>query len=1388
MTDPSYADLTEDPALVVERDALIRSLPVNAPIYMPTERIPLVDQITGLKRAAEIYDERLDAVYRPALRRLRDLCKGKDRCFVIGNGPSLNRTNLERLRDEVTIAMNGFFLKTPELSWTPTFYVVEDHLVAEDRAKWIQEFKGPVKLFPANLAYCLEEADDTIFFNLRPRKSYPHGFDFSLDASDVVYTGGTVTYSCLQLAHYLGFKEIHLIGVDADYAIPTDAKYVGETSVGEIDMESDDANHFHPDYFGKGFRWHDPNVDKMLLAYEEARRVTDEIGTGRIFNAGVGGKLEVFERVDYDSLFEDRDRAGTPRTLLIDMTAVGGGTATGEIKASYFRTLDQNKILHLSAVGQKLFLNRLSEAHADRRVYEEDDPSVLDECIGFDPEVIVYRPVEEKPGLHAAAMTLARNLGRPLVVWMMDDWPLRLLARDPLAFRKVNAELTELLQMASERFAISEKMASVYEKRYGVAFRILRNGVKFDEWPTVAPIRDEGPFRIRYSGGLADDMSCQAVLDVARAVSTLAAEMDITLEIRTQAHWLGEKGELFSGLKGVELSAASLSSEAYKAWVSEADLLVMAYNFDTATQRYVGLSFANKTPEYLASGAPVLAYGSRNLSTIEFVSGVPGVEVVTEEGVEGLVESIRALLTDPGRRRAMRDEARAWAFDHLNLDRGRLSFLRSLQRAARAEPARPEVLDAALPSVIGAGAVDEGHAGPPFSVAAHFDGLTKIAFPDGPALDVSPLRSLSIRFRPATRTPRYVFSGFNDSSPPTLLMAGPLTVLQTKPDELEARIRLGSSHLNRTWRIRRGQPMELSATLDGQGVTIVVDGDAWTPDLGGQTPSCEARRIQIGCGHRQRYWAGALESLVVTHGDPGQPQSWSAFATEAWRSRAETRLEGAALDALAAAPVARPADVLSRFKNRHRGQRCFIMGNGPSLNQTDLSKLAGETVFACNAVHLLFDRIAWRPTFYASVDSRTTADRAADISRMLAQTPDMTAFFPATQQLHDGSGALLDTRRLVGVHDNAWFFNEVTNSQADLPHSMFSLDAGERVVMPYTVAITMMQLAAYMGFSDIYLVGCDTRYVVPSNVDQGGPTAGDGRGLLLTSTADDDPNHFDPRYFGRGRRWHNPQVAKMIEHYGYARDALQGTGVSVYNATLGGDLEVFPRVEFDSLFQDAVRPEPRPAVVELAAEVEVVDRADVSPGVSPEAVAPASDGPAPAVEPQPRRTFYAAPASEPAHLIIAGARAAGALSLADLNARPVMMLASALDLRNEVPPTYVAAIGAVDPAATALVSEAAAEGSAKRILVSADLARIIPLSERVISLDAVRPLLGPAPLESVGPVATALLWAEALGFRAVTVAGAEEAAVGPAGSPQRDALLALIDRLDGSGVKVRLIH
>lgn len=260
-------------------------------------------------------------------------------------------------------------------------------------------------------------------------------------------------------------------------------------------------------------------------------------------------------------------------------------------------------------------------------------------------------------------------------------------------------------------------------------------------------------------------------------------------------------------------------------------------------------------------------------------------------------------------------------------------------------------------------------------------------------------------------------------------------------------------------------------------------------------------------------------------------------------------------------------DDLKRFRGIHRGKRCFVMGNGPSLNKMDLDKLEGEYVFGCNSVFLLFDRIKWRPSFYTCVDSRVLPDRAKDIDKMLAGLPSTLAFFPNEVVEHSGDERRYPTRTILPPAKGRYYFKERPNSPHNPPYSMFSADINDHIVQPYTVAITMLQIAAYMGFSEIYLIGCDTSYTVPDDAIKEGVKADGEVGLALTSIADNDPNHFDPSYFGTGRKWHDPQPHMMIEHHRHAREACETLGIKVYNATIGGKLEVYPRRDFDSLFE-----------------------------------------------------------------------------------------------------------------------------------------------------------------------------------------------------------------------------
>lgn len=222
------------------------------------------------------------------------------RIFIIGNGPSLKKTDIRLLKNEITIGCNGLFMMFDYMGFLPTFYTVEDTLVAEDRAEIVNKIRGTIKVFPYDLKYCLGTDEDTIFINFLRR--YPGFPQFSSHFEHCAYWGGTVTYFNMQLAYYLGAAEIYLIGIDHNYKSPSPAD---KQEKNVITSRTQDLNHFHPDYFGPGFRYHDPMTERMEFAYKKAKDFFAKNGI-EIYNATAGGKLEVFQRISYEKVMKGK--------------------------------------------------------------------------------------------------------------------------------------------------------------------------------------------------------------------------------------------------------------------------------------------------------------------------------------------------------------------------------------------------------------------------------------------------------------------------------------------------------------------------------------------------------------------------------------------------------------------------------------------------------------------------------------------------------------------------------------------------------------------------------------------------------------------------------------------------------------------------------------------------------------------------------------------------------------------------------------------------------------------------------------------------------------------------------------------------------------------------
>lgn len=245
----------------------------------------------GLKRLSLWPSAYLHPQRRDSLRQLgayRDKHRG-ERCFIIGNGPSLQKTDLTRLQHEYSFGLNRIYLLFAELGFSTSYYLSINNLVIEQCARDITALGIP-KFISWRARKLIPPTPDMVFLHT----TYT-GPRFTCDARGRLWEGATVTYVALQLAYHMGFQQVILIGVDHNFSTQ------GKPNTTVVSA-GDDPDHFHPAYFGKGFRWQLPDLDTSEQGYLRARQAFAAAGR-EVLDATVDGKLTVFPKVAYESFF-----------------------------------------------------------------------------------------------------------------------------------------------------------------------------------------------------------------------------------------------------------------------------------------------------------------------------------------------------------------------------------------------------------------------------------------------------------------------------------------------------------------------------------------------------------------------------------------------------------------------------------------------------------------------------------------------------------------------------------------------------------------------------------------------------------------------------------------------------------------------------------------------------------------------------------------------------------------------------------------------------------------------------------------------------------------------------------------------------------------------------
>ncbi len=230
------------------------------------------------------------------LRRLKGIHKGM-RCFIVGNGPSLQAEDLTRIHHngDISFGFNRVFHIFPQTPWRPTYYISQDEKILKGSVDDINGIPAQLKFYPIEIKwYSGLTLKNPTFFHLS-NNSVDFIPAFSDDIAKCLEISNTVVYSAIQIAVYMGIKEIYLIGIDHHFHISMNSK-------GEIIVDPNVKDYFSADYNQDKESLDIPEVDKSTLTFMAARKYADAHGI-KIYNATRGGKLEVFERVDFNTLF-----------------------------------------------------------------------------------------------------------------------------------------------------------------------------------------------------------------------------------------------------------------------------------------------------------------------------------------------------------------------------------------------------------------------------------------------------------------------------------------------------------------------------------------------------------------------------------------------------------------------------------------------------------------------------------------------------------------------------------------------------------------------------------------------------------------------------------------------------------------------------------------------------------------------------------------------------------------------------------------------------------------------------------------------------------------------------------------------------------------------------
>lgn len=230
---------------------------------------------------------------------------------------------------------------------------------------------------------------------------------------------------------------------------------------------------------------------------------------------------------------------------------------------------------------------------------------------------------------------------------------------------------------------------------------------------------------------------------------------------------------------------------------------------------------------------------------------------------------------------------------------------------------------------------------------------------------------------------------------------------------------------------------------------------------------------------------------------------------------------------------------MKRIHNTHLGESCFVIGNGPSLTVDDLNTLVEKNIdcFAMNRIFKIFPQTKWRPKYYVNTDWMLIRDVLEEVNNI----PTEQKFFPAYHLYYQCFRKTINKRAIIQV-----YYNELS----------FQLDCSNAVYNGGTVTISAIQLAAHMGYRNIYILGVDHNF--DNVIDENGNTV----------INKDVKNYFCDNYDNDLQDYVVHNLGRTTKGYYAVQEFYSKHGVNIYNATRTTKLEAFPKISFEEAVEN----------------------------------------------------------------------------------------------------------------------------------------------------------------------------------------------------------------------------